>query len=112
MTLPDLTEYTPADLQALADAVQLRRVELQRDADRNVTALRDATAVDADIAAVIAHADRMQQIIAAPAGASPAQVEQAVKWTAEALYAVGALAVRAARLAAGRTQTAETLPGV
>jgi hypothetical protein len=27
-----------------------------------------------------------------------------------ALYAVGALSIRAARLAAGRTQTAETLP--
>ena len=64
------------------------------------------------IQAVMTHADRMTTILTAPAGASPAEVEMAVKWVAEALYQVGALAIRSARLAAGRTQTAETLPGV
>ena len=47
---------------------------------------------------------KMTTIITAPAGASPAEVEMAVKWVAEALYQVGALSIRAARLAAGRTQ--------
>ena len=110
MPTPDLTTYTAAELSALMDAAQLRLTELRRVRTKNEEALRDAAAVDAEIAAVMTHADRMTTILTAPAGASPAEVEMAVKWVAEALYQVGALAIRAARLAAGRTQTAETLP--
>lgn len=112
MTVPDLSGYTTADLTALIDAARLRLSEIERATRTNEEALRDAAAVDAEIAAVMTHADRMTTILTAPAGASPAEVEIAVKWVAEALYQVGALAIRAARLAAGRTQTAETLPGV
>ena len=108
----DLTTMTPTELQAMIDAAQLRLSELRRTQTTNEQLLRDAAAVDAEIAAVMTHANRMTTILTAPAGASPAEVETAVKWVAEALYAVGALAIRAARLAAGRTQTAETLPGV
>lgn len=111
MELPDLSDYEPEDLQALANAIQLRRVELQREADQNAALLRDAAAVDAEIAAVMAHAAKVEQIVSMPAGQDLPTVEVGVHWLAEALYQVGALSIRAARLAAGRTQTAETLPG-
>lgn len=108
---PDLTAYTATELAALVDAAQLRLTELRRLKANNEALLKDAATVDAEIAAVASHAERMTTILTAPAGASPAEVEVAVKWLAEALYQVGALSIRAARLAAGRTQSAETLPG-
>lgn len=101
MPVPDLTAYTEADLTALIDAARLRQSEIDRATRTNEQLLRDSAAVDAEIAAVMTHADRMTT-----------EVEMAVKWVAEALYQVGALSIRAARLAAGRTQTAETRPGV
>lgn len=112
MATPDLSTLTPDELAQVIDAARLRMSEIDRASGLNEAALRDAAAVDAEIAAVASHANRMSTIMAAPTGASPAEVEVAVKWLAEALYQVGALSIRAARLAAGRTQTAETLPGV
>lgn len=111
MVAIDLTGYTATDLSQLIDAARLRQSEIKRLEVSNETVLRAAGAVDADIAAVMTHAERVATIINAPPGQPLEAVETAVRWLAEALYPVGGLSIRAARLASGRTNTAETLPG-
>lgn len=108
----DLTGYTEAELVALIDEIRAQLAVIQQQEATNEQILRDAAAVDAEISAVMAHATKVEQIIGMPSGQDLPTVEVGVHWLAEALYQVGALSIRAARLAAGRTQTAETLPGV
>lgn len=87
-------------------AAEIRNIEQQREANRR--ALQSAQAVDDEIAEVLTHAPRLAAIAAAPRGQSPAAVEGAVRQLAEALFAVGTLTVRSARLAAGRTDDVAT----
>lgn len=110
MALPDLTGLSPAELRALMDAIRLLQVEAARESDRNAGVLRDAAEVDAAIGAVVARAQNVQTIIDAPPGQTLDTIEVGVKWLAAAVYDVGALTVRAARLAADRTDSTDTLP--
>lgn len=84
-------------------AAEIRNIEQQREA--NEKALRDAVAVDAEIMDVTAHAAKIQKVIDTPDGQDLATVETGVHLLAEALYSVGVLSVRAARLAANRTDS-------
>lgn len=108
--MPIDPNLTRDELQQLINEATAALRNMEQQAATNEQALKDAAAVDAEIAAVVAHADRVHQIIAAPLGQPLEMVEQAVHWLAEALYPVGALTIRAARLAASRTETTETLP--
>ena len=103
---PDLTIQELRQLIQEATAALFER-EQQRAA--NEQALRDAAAVDAEIGAVASHAAHVQQIINAPAGQSLAAVETGLKWLAQAVYDLGSLTIRTARLVANRTQSTETM---
>lgn len=104
---PNLTRD---ELQQLLNEVSAALRNIEQAQQTNEQTLKDAATVDADIDAVVAHAGRVRQILTAPTGQPLGTVEVGVKWLAEALYAVGALSIRTARIAAGRTDTTTTLP--
>lgn len=104
----DLSTMTEEELVELLHAAQQALAARQAQQAQNAAQLRE---VDEKIGYLVGTvATRLQQITSVDFAASPEHITTALHWLADAVWHVGDLTIQSARLAAGRTDTVETMP--
>ena len=109
--LIDIEELSVPQLEELSSQIVDRLNFLAAEGARNSEILSNREQLQSKVDAALAQVPNMEAILSFPSGAATVgEVQQAAQWLAEAVWAVGDLAIVASRLSGNLFDSSDTMP--